>query len=304
ALSDSSPAVRFAAAMAVGETKYAPAEERLVRMAQDPEVEPDQNAGCAVLYALHELGNDEYTYALGRLLFDDDPGVRADAATVMGRIGEPTATGPLKTLLADEQDESVRLAARTALARLGDSESKVRLRAYVKGYFLDLRLAAIPALADINPPGAQADFRFLLRKEKSPRLRVAAAGALARLGTVDEQGYDLALRSLRRPREVLSAVYGGREIADVETESMQSLAAIALGYMGRQEAIPALHEVLDSDRGAVRVAAAMAILRITNAGMGAPRRGEDDAADAAEGPVEAAPAVRPRPRMHTAGGRD
>lgn len=325
ALSDRLPVVRFAGAMAVAETQYAPAEATLVRRAK--ETEPDSAVMCAVTYALHRLGNDEYTWVLGKLLFDDDAETRANAAMVMGLMGEPSAQGPLKALLADEQQEAVRLQARAALARLGDSESKVRLRAYVKGYFLDLRLAAIPAMADINPPGAAGDFRMLLDRQKAPRVRVAAAGALARVADVDPAGYALCVRAMRDPRSVLREGWGEREIRDLEVESLQALAALSLGRMGRYDAIPVLREHLESPVGAVRVAAALSILRIgdteamptkpapeeTPEKAPEPPSAEPEPELPALGPAETSPdteggpapeAPPVRPKIHTSGPKD
>ncbi|MBS3734045.1 MAG: HEAT repeat domain-containing protein [Phycisphaerae bacterium] len=317
ALSDASPAVRFAAAMAIAKTRYAPAKPKLLRMAKDPEEEPDKRVLCAVLYALHRLGDDTYTGALGQLLFDrDDADARANAAMVMGRMQDLTAREPLKTLLADEQDESVRLQARAALARLGDTESKVRLRAYVKGFFLDLRLAAIPELVAVNPPGAKDDLRALVRQAKAPRLRVVAAGGLAQLGEVSEAGYALARRAMKRPRDVLSEVYGGQEISDVQSRSLRVLAAMALGHMGRLDALGLLHERLDAPAGAIRVAAAMAILRLADPdptvadahepddGAGDKPDGEASAEDASDELRSPRTPRRRRPRIHTAGAKD
>ncbi len=301
ALGDENPAVRFAAAMAVREVKYARAKPRLLKMAKDKKLEPDKRVLCAVIHALHQFGNNEYTYALGELLFDKESEVRANAAMVMGRMGEPTAIGPLKTLLSDEQDPAVKLQIRESLAMLGDTRSQHLLEAYTKGYFLDLRLAAIPALAKTTPRRAMYVLRGLLANDKSPRVRIVAAGALAGLGEIDEAGYKLSLNAAGNPRRVLKDAYGeNRRIKEIEVKSLQRLAAISLGNMKRDIAVDALHPLLKSSDGGVRVAAAMGILKLLKRGDKVPQKPAPAAIKKAAKPKP----ELPRPKLHTAGGKD
>jgi len=79
-LRDPDPAVRFVAAIAVGDLKCAPAKPRLLEMARDRTIEPDRRVLPGVIYALYRLGNDEHAGQLGRLLFDKEKEVRANAA--------------------------------------------------------------------------------------------------------------------------------------------------------------------------------------------------------------------------------
>jgi len=263
ALSDSNPAVRFAAAMAIGEARYAPAKDKLVAMARDKKLEPDKRVLCAVIYALHRMGETSFTHALGELLFDPEPEVRANAAMVMGKMGEPSATGPLKTLLGDEQEPAVQLQIHESLALLGDSRSRHFLEAYIKGYFLDLRLAALPALARTDPRRAVYVLQKLLDNDKAPQIRVVAAWQLAELGEVEDAGYNLCLKAAAYPETVMRQAYGwARTPSGVEIKSLQRLAAMSLGSMKRTEAVGTLHRLLGSPDGGVRVAAAMAIIKL------------------------------------------
>ena len=80
-LHDEHVPVRFAAAMAIGDVRYEPARPLLLAMAKDSTTPP--KLLCAVIYALHRIGDTTYTTELGRLLFNpDDKWVRATAPNV------------------------------------------------------------------------------------------------------------------------------------------------------------------------------------------------------------------------------
>ena len=261
ALKDDNAAVRFAAAMAVGDIAYTPAKARLAAMAKSDEA--DKRVFCAVAYALYRLQEDEHVGPLGTLLFDAEPEVRADAAMAMGKIGERSAVVPLTTRLADEQEPAVRLQIVEALASLGDKRSMGLLEAYTKTSYLDERLVAIAAVARLPTPQTRAVLRGLLGTKHPPRVRVAAAGGLARLGQVDEGGYRLCLQSIERPDAVLRQYYGRQQqVRATDIASLQQLAAQSLGWSRRAAAAQALRALLANRNGAVRIAAAMALLQI------------------------------------------
>ncbi len=318
ALDDSSPIVRFAAAMAVGDTRYADALGKLQAMArrQTEGAEPDKRVFTAVVYALYALGDDSHAAELGPLLFDDESEVRMNAAMAMGRMGEPSAIGPLKTLTSNEQDEGVKLQVTESLARLGDSRAIQVIEAYTKGYFLDLRLAAIPALARTGTSRARRVLASLTADRNPARVRVLAAGELARLGTIKPEMRAFCRRCLREPRAVLTEdSERTRRAADDDAESLKRLAALALGKMDDLSALDLLHPMLRSKDGGHRVAAALSILRLTEGY----RMGEGIEPRPAPAPApEPAPATQPgdanlkmtapapaeKPEMHTAGGKD
>lgn len=302
ALEDPSAVVRFAAAMAVGDTRYAPAKDKLLQMAADKENEPDRRVFAGVIYALYRLGNDEYAGELARLLFDPEKEVRAMAAMGMGRMGEPSAVGPLETLYSDERDPAVRVQVVESLAMLGEERYQTLLEAYTKTQFMDERLVAISALQRVQHPRARDVLSDMLSERQPPRVRVAAAGGLARLGTVTHETYRLALRAARRPRSLLTGeITETQEVEEVNVFSLQRLAAIALGWMDRPDAVPALRDLLEHTDSGVRVAAAMSLLRLLPEDVdGMPPAGlsgESVPPDVQASPVE-------RPRLHTAGARE
>ncbi len=268
ALGDQYPAVRFAAAMAIGEVQYASAKPLLMQMAMDKghnaKVEPDKRVYCAVIFALHRLGVQTHTGDLYPLLFDDEKEVRANAAMVMGRLGNPSAMTPLKTRQQHEQDPSVELQLVEALAILGDSRNSNILESYTKMQFLDDRLVAISAMEKIRSPRSEQVLRSLTSDKQPPRVRVAAAGGLARLGFADEDLYELCTQAAQQPEKVFDKAFASeRTVSEVEIYSLQRLAAMSLGWFDHYMTVSVLHPLLGSNDGSVRVAAAMSILMQT-----------------------------------------
>jgi len=312
ALGDEYPTVRFAAAMAIGDVRYEPARDTLIGMAKrEPEsdqAEPDKRVFCAVIYALHRLGDTTFTSQLAELLSDQEKEVRADAAMVLGKLGEESATVPLSVQLEYEQDPSVQLQIVESLALLGDRQNALRLEAHTKTSYLEDRLVAIGAMQRVGSRRSVPVLRALLNRRQPPRVRVAAAGALARLGYIDQGGYEFSLRSAKRPRVVIKESFrDDREIFEVEALSLQRLAAMSLGWMRRQEARGALHSLLSSEDGPVRVAAAMSLLRLLKAYRPSGLAGKSPG----KAPIPTSRATsRPEVRtpaqleLHTAGGKD
>lgn len=259
ALADPSPPVRFAAAMAIGDSQYAPAKPHLVAMLEDPDTPAVFQ--CALIYAMHRLGETKYNKRLGPFLWDPDKWLRANTALVMGKI-DPSAIQPLKSLLVDEQDVTVELNIIESLASLGDVPAGMRLLGYCRTPYIDQQLVAIRAIARLQPEGAEAELRDKLQDSDWPRVRVAAAGGLGRMGHPLDKGYAYCIRALRQPIKLLTKAYPEAEIPESHAASLQQMAAVALGWLGRPEAVNDLVLLLDSPRGSVRVASAMSILML------------------------------------------
>ncbi|MBN1943670.1 MAG: HEAT repeat domain-containing protein [Phycisphaerae bacterium] len=301
-LADPAVSVQYAAAMAAGDIAYRPAGPRLVEIVKDPH--SDQRVVSAAIYALHRMGSDAYTGQLAVLLHSEFDEGRAAAAAVMGKMGEPSAIGPLRSMLVDEKTPAVRLAIVESLTRLGDSASAQMLESYAKQYFLDLRLAVIPTIGELHVPGAQRILRQLLRNAKNPpRVRVAAAGAMGTLGMYANDGYQMAQSALENPDALLREFYGDKHaVSDVERSSLQQLAALALGKMGNQKALAVLHPFLQEDDPAVRVAAAMAVLQLLSPQQPLTPVADEPAPTPA--PDETPSPARRLPRIQSSGGMD
>ncbi len=298
-LSDPAVSVRYAAAMSVGDVAYRPAMPSLVKIVEDPK--SDQRVVAAAIYALHRMGDNRFTGQLAVLLHSELDEGRASAATVMGKMGEASAMGPLKSMLTDEKSPAVRLALVEALARLGDARSAQMLESYAKQYFLDLRLVVIPTIGELRVQGAQRILTQLMEYTKNPpQVRVAAAGALGMLGVYDKEGFLLVQTALQNPDTMLLEFYGKKHtISDVERSSLQQIAAVALGRMDNQSALGILHPYLQEQDPAVRVAAAMATLQLLANQPVITDVSNPEAPAAAESPARTNP-----PRIQSSGGMD
>jgi HEAT repeat protein len=311
ALLDPSPMVRFAAAMAIGDVKYAPALPALREMAVDdktnPRAEPDKRVYCAVIYAMHVMGDTSHTTSLAELLTDDQKEVRADAAMVMGKMREPSALVPLKMRLSRERDPTVEMEIMESLAMLGEEQSAIRLEANTKTQYMEDRLLAIRAMEQAPTGRAIIVLRGLTGERQPPRVRVAAAGTMAKLGQTDDKLYDLAVRALQDPRAMMQAFYGAnRQVSQAEVSSLRDLAAVALGWMGRLHAVDILKPQFENSRdGGLRVAAAMSTLRLLAVYRPAGRAVAEPVAEApVETPARPEAPVGRTSGLYTAGGKD
>ena len=266
AIKDPNPAIRFAAVMAVGDIGYTPAKDYLLLMAGDKTPESPKSAKlvfCAVIYALFQLDNSQYTHELGDMLFDSDNDIRATAALAMGKMGEPSALVPLKRQYAQEQDPTVRLRLVEAMTVLGDERSASLLEAYTKSQFMDERLDAIRAMEHAPPAQAAFALRNMLKDRQPPFVRVAAAGALASHGEVTESNFKMCVDAVFIPEKVLARYVGSPEqVTAMQVSALKQLGARSLGLMDMDPALPALEPLLSDSNGGVRVVAAMSILKI------------------------------------------
>ena len=293
-----------AAVKAAGDIRYTPVKETLLAVMADPEAQPKLQ--CAAIYALHRMGDDTYTSRLGLLLRHSEATVRAEAAEMMGRMGERSAIGPLKSLQSDEHQINVKLTIAEALARLGDERAIGLLEAYTKDQFIDSQLIAVEGLGLLEHPRAVYVLRRTVHSKRvDPIVRVAAAKNLAKLG--DDSGYGLAMDALADPEGTLRKTRGKRtQIPPKDANTLQVYAAQALANMDREEAVDALHPLLNSRRAPVRVASAQGIMQLLRAykrSAPAPKPVTPKAAAGLDDDTPEAPVGKP-PKLHTSGGKD
>jgi HEAT repeat protein len=116
-LQDQIVPARFAAALAVGDLQYAPAQRSLYPLLKDR----DSNVIIAASYAMGRLGATQYLQVIREAIESKDQEVRANAAFLLGKIGDRGALRILKRAQEDEySSDKVRFQAMEARARLGD----------------------------------------------------------------------------------------------------------------------------------------------------------------------------------------
>jgi HEAT repeat protein len=253
-LFDESPAVRFAALMALGGLKRGESVDRVRALAGDP----DGSVRAAAVFALHRLGDRSRTSELSPLLLDHpSAGARANAAMVLGRLGERGAATLLHAALRREKDESVRLQALEALAALGDRKATGQLGLMAMNSTGQKMVFALLALR--RPPRRELRALFAEQLAAGPYDEVRLAAAVGLAGLSDRSGFDFALDRLSR----FAPSRSGVDPPDQQAARVKTLAALALEQMGDPRALDALAAAMNADPDpTVRIAAARAVLSI------------------------------------------
>jgi HEAT repeat protein len=183
--------------------------------------------------------------------------LRADAAYLIGELGESKALTRLRLAAAREDSGYVVVQIESAMAKLGDQASVDKLVQYALKSDAVTIVLALQTLVELADPTTRKTLEYRLHSEADyVQTRLIAARALGRLGV--EDGYELARKSLTFEAD-----------DDNETMQVRSNAALALGDIGRADALPALGRLAESeDDPRTQVAAACAICKIIRGSSG------------------------------------
>lgn len=265
ALRSDYPIVRFAGALAIGETRVCDVQDRLRGLLND--ANPHVRLGAA--FALYRCGERSAGHVLTHALkTDPDELVRSNAAMLIGKIGEKKAVETLRIASKDEKNIGrVHVETTAAMAKLGDSKAVDRLMQLVH-YEGESRVIALQSLVELALPASRDALLYRLsREDEFLVLRLTAARALGRIG--DAAGLQLALRTLRHGRRTVASI----PVADRASELsvIRKAAAMALADIGDERAIPVLRRLAETEKNvAVQVAACYALCRIIRGALDAP----------------------------------
>jgi len=254
AMLDEHPGVRFAACMATGRLRDASAESGLRIRLNDA----DASVKAAALYALHRLGHTEQTGRLTwYLLYSNDLTVRRNAAMAIALLDEPSAVKVLAKAMKDS-DAGVRQHALEGMARLGNKEARQELAFMANSGVGSEEVFALNALGATGDRVYEDTFRYKLATGVHLETRLAAASGLGRLGKRDGLAVALEGLAMQRPPRNDPDDPGSDQLLRIH-----QLAASAAGAIGREEALPALANMLErSDDPRVQVSASRAVLEI------------------------------------------
>jgi HEAT repeat protein len=238
ALSDPNDTVRFAACLAIGQLRDTDAHDRLLTMYTGNEL-PTVKVG--VLFALHRMGDMRYSHDFEKMARDLDAEVRGKTALALGFLGEPSATKILRPMRFDVE-QAVRLQASISLWQLGDPLGLDDVAAAAVSRYPDDLILATLGLASTHNPRIIQHVRANLVND-FPEVELAAARAMGELGS--DEGYTIAMK-------------GAASTDRIE----RSLAALALGAIGRTDAQATLAKLLADPEPTVRLSAATAILQL------------------------------------------
>jgi len=248
ALGDRSLFVRKAAAMAIGELRIQSAKSKLpplldADMGSTPQqaMDADQER-MAGIFALHRLGDTQYSHEFEKTAFDTRPPVRRDTAFILGLMDEKSAIPILEKMLREDQDVNVRLMAGEALWRLGDEKGEdALLEATVSRMASDQMIAAL-ALAQPRDGRVLGHIEGMFNNYYL-EVNLVCARAAGMLGSDEGYGY----------------VIQGATSTDAR---QRSLAALAFGDIGRSDSQRYLEKLLKDENPNVRLAAAKALVEI------------------------------------------
>ena len=255
-LVDRNAGVRFVSAMALGKRRLCGSSE-LVRPLLD---DPSQSVRAAAIFALVVCGDDDVDQTpLSAMVLGLDRVTRANAALVLGEIGNPTAAvllrEAMKRPLQVENPEVVRaseLGLAEALVRLGDRRQLETIRAAFFAPASQGELTAMASqmagrLSDRTLVPAMAALALATGpRQAGPELRLIAAEALARID-----------RQMALP--ALAIEFSGSDMPEVRMQ-----VAAVLGLDRSPEGERMLERLLGDPNERVRVAAAGAVLRRGN----------------------------------------
>lgn len=248
-LQDEFVPVRFLAILTVGDLQYALATEQVKQLLSDP----DENVRIAGAYALMKLGHTEYLKVFRNAIASDDQTVRANAALLLGKSGDPSSLTQQAlwwALQRNDSNDKVRFQAAEALAMLGDERIYPKLWAMLISVYADDRVVGIRAMGALGTEQAKNALVTML-DDGVLEVRLAAAEQLGKLKD-----------PIGEP-EVLE-VFTKNLTAGLDKpglERVNVLTALAIGQIGTNKLVKYLPLLLKDESVFVRIAATKAVFQ-------------------------------------------
>jgi HEAT repeat protein len=237
ALDDPDPTARFVATIAAGRLKLGAARDKLLALVGGG----DESVKVGAIFALHRLGDHDFSHELEATAVSPITTVRADTAVVLGYLGEPSGATILTVLLSD-RELSVQEQAAQALWRLGSQQGLDVLSAKAISKYPDDQIFALDALAETGDDRVRGQVRGELGCWP-PEVQLTAARAMGELRS--DAGYTL-----------------GIKYATAADDLQRAMAAQALGAIGRPDSQTVLAKLLADRSPQVKLAAAAAIVQL------------------------------------------
>lgn len=238
--------VRFAAALAIGDTEYYLARNNLERIL----AVGDENTQLAAAYGLYKLGYKQYLEHIKTAASSSDQTLRANAVVLLGKTGDKSVLRLLYWAKDDDYSEPrVRYQATEAIAKLGDETIVPKLWTMLISKFVDNKIIGIRAMGALGTHEAR---EVLLTKLDDDILEVqlAAAEQLGMLG--DDAGQEIVISVFEKP--VIDPTDKDAR------ERVMVLAALAIGRIDNQAVTGYLPRLIEDESKLVRLAAAQAAL--------------------------------------------
>lgn len=256
-LADPDPGVRTVALMGVGRAHRA----ELAMQAKPLLRDQSPWVRLAAAYAMAANGDHSGTPEIVRALLEsDNPRLRAQAALVLGELGNQSALPLLREALAKPmplappgQLRLMSLQMSEAMVKLGEHDQIQPIRAALyPARAEDLEATALAAriLGDVGDHASENQLALLTARLDGqgnmmpPEVRLSAVYAMAKLGRT--QGDEFALAYIDDP-----------------VPAVRALSALALGEVGKTQHLGTIELLMDDPDPSVRVHAAAAVVRLT-----------------------------------------
>ena len=243
-LADKQVHVRFGAGVAVGDMEYTPGEYMIKPMLDDP----NPNVGIAAAYAMARLGRVGYTEKIRDAATSTDQTVRANAALLLGKLGDKNNLPLLYDMLRDlDSADKAKFQAVESIARLGDEHIyKDKLWAMLISKYADDRVIGIRGMGLLNTVDAKNAIITMLNDDIM-EVRLCAAEQLAQMG------------DLAGEQEVVA--YFKTQSPDLNQTSVANIfATMAIGRMATASGTKYLPQLLQSRSKVIRLTAAQSVL--------------------------------------------
>lgn len=246
-LSDKAVAVRFTAAVTVGDMKYRPGGTEVKKLLKDPNL----SVRIAAAYAMTKLGKSGYADLIRSAIASKDQTARANAALILGKLGKKQDLRLLYKCMRDpESSTKASIQAIESIAMLGDKEIyKNKLWGFLISKYADDRVMGIRGMGALGTADAKNAILTMLQDEVR-EVRLCAAEQLGRLG--ERAGEQEVLDYFKTEFSESS----GRSVANV-------LATLASGRIGGRNLSAFLPGLLQSRDKRLQLAAGQSILLLT-----------------------------------------
>lgn len=269
-LVDDNRGVRFIAAMTLGKFQM----KDLAHLARPLLLDESQSVKAAAIYALHRCGEQVDLNPLADMLRSSNPEVKANAALIIGELGNRSAAPMLRNAVGRNMErvsparaQVVDLQLAEAMVKLGDERQLEVIRASLfapaeQGEIVALaclmagRIGDVRAMANLHQLATRTGQRQL-----PAEVRMAAALAMAQIDPA-EAPVDVPLEFVRSERF-----------------EHRAQAALTLGAMSDAQSLPTLARLLSDSNPMVQVFAAGGLLQHDQVRMARGEGRDDDLLD-------------------------
>ena len=256
-LKDPNPGVRSIAAVVAGRSERTAFVEDLRGLRNDP----SPYVRAAASFALHRFGVPADLTPISWMLFAEDARARGYAAYLLGELGDESALLMLQESASDPMDWARPVSARLAqlqiaeaMYRLGYQQAIQEVRAALYPATvedLEATALAVQILGEVGDKPSIDQLVYLTARTDGrgnampAEIQMASAVALAKMG---QSG----------------GLFIAEEFLDAPTETVRAQAAYGLGELGGRGSLADLEALLADESSMVRVAAASAVVRLTD----------------------------------------